>query len=181
MRIAEDGEVLFRGPTMFKGYWQDPDATARAIDADGWYHSGDIGHLDRDGRLVLSGRTKDRIVLPNGLKVYPEDLENALRNAGIRDAVVVETEPGRIEAVLLAKGVAEPGAESADAAELGPQIDAAVKAANANLGPQQRIAAWRLWPDEDFPRTHTLKVKRDPVRQWASGARAGRTESAAAS
>jgi long-chain acyl-CoA synthetase len=180
MRVAEDGEVLFRGPTMFKGYWQDPDATARAIDADGWYHSGDIGHLDRDGRLVLSGRTKDRIVLPNGLKVYPEDLENALRNAGIRDAVVVETEPGRIEAVLLAKGVAEPGAETADAAELTPRIEAAVKAANATLGPQQRITGWRLWPDEDFPRTHTLKVRRDPIREWASGARAERAEAVAA-
>ncbi|HEV8488318.1 MAG TPA: AMP-binding protein [Candidatus Limnocylindrales bacterium] len=180
MRVAEDGEVLFRGPTMFKGYWQDAEATARAIDADGWYHSGDIGHLDRDGRLVLSGRTKDRIVLPNGMKVYPEDLENALRNAGIRDAVVVETEPGRIEAVLLAKGVAEPGAEVADAAELAPRIEAALKAANATLGPQQRIAAWRVWPDEDFPRTHTLKVRRDPVREWASGARTERTEAAAA-
>jgi long-chain acyl-CoA synthetase len=174
MRVAEDGEVLFRGPTLFKGYWQDPEATARAIDADGWYHSGDIGHLDPDGRLVLSGRTKDRIVLPNGLKVYPEDLENALRNAGIRDAVVVETEPGRIEAVLLAKGAAEPGAELADADALRPRIDGAVKAANATLGPQQRIVGWRLWPEEDFPRTHTLKVQRDPIRAWAEAGRAVR-------
>jgi long-chain acyl-CoA synthetase len=174
MRVAEDGEVLFRGPTLFKGYWQDPEATARAIDPDGWYHSGDIGHLDPDGRLVLSGRTKDRIVLPNGLKVYPEDLENALRNAGIRDAVVVETEPGRIEAVLLAKGAVEPGAEVTDEATLRPRIDAAVKAANAVLGPQQRIVGWRLWPDEDFPRTHTLKVRRDPIRAWAEAGRASR-------
>lgn len=180
MRVAEDGEVLFRGPTMFKGYWQDPESTARAIDPDGWYHSGDIGHLDPEGRLVLSGRTKDRIVLPNGMKVYPEDLENALRNAGIRDAVVIETEPGRIEAVLLAKGAAEPEAETADAAELATRIDAAVKVANAVLGPQQRIVGWRLWPDEDFPRTHTLKVKRDPIREWASGARTERPEAVAA-
>ena len=78
--IADDGEVLFRGPTLFKGYWQDPEATARTIDPDGWYHTGDIGHLDPGGRLILSGRTKDRIVLPNGFKVYPEDIENALRD-----------------------------------------------------------------------------------------------------
>jgi long-chain acyl-CoA synthetase len=175
LAIGEDGEVLFRGPTLFKGYWQDPEATARAIDPDGWYHSGDIGHLDPAGRLILSGRTKDRIVLPNGLKVYPEDLENALRIAGIRDATVLETAPGRIEAVVLLRGV---GADDAAAAK--PIVDAAVRAANAQLGPQQRIAGWRLWPDEDFPRTHTLKIKRDPIRAWASGPRAESTGGAEA-
>jgi long-chain acyl-CoA synthetase len=169
LRIADDGEVLFRGPTLFKGYWQDPAATARAIDEDGWYHSGDIGHLDAGGRLILSGRTKDRIVLPNGFKVYPEDLENALRIAGIRDAVVIETDPGRIEAVALLSGA---GVATAEAAK--PVLDAAVRAANASLGPQQRIAAWRLWPEDDFPRTHTLKIRRDPVREWeTSGGSAG--------
>ncbi|HEY7969359.1 MAG TPA: AMP-binding protein [Candidatus Limnocylindrales bacterium] len=161
LAIADDGEVLFRGPTLFKGYWQDPDATARAMDPDGWYHTGDIGHLDPGGRLVLSGRTKDRIVLPNGFKVYPEDIENALRVAGIRDAVVLETAPGRIEAIVLLRGA---GVETAEAVK--PVMDAAVREANARLGPQQRIAAWRLWPEDDFPRTHTLKVRRDPVRAW---------------
>jgi long-chain acyl-CoA synthetase len=161
MKIAEDGEVLFRGPTLFKGYWRDPDATARAIDPDGWYHSGDIGHLDPEGRLVLSGRTKDRIVLPNGFKVYPEDLENALRNAGIRDAVALETAAGRIEAIVVRpRGV--------DEADFRATMDTALKVANANLGPNQRIHGWRVWPKEDFPRTHTLKVKRDPVREWAT-------------
>jgi long-chain acyl-CoA synthetase len=161
LRIADDGEVLFRGPTLFKGYWRDPEATARMIDPDGWYHTGDIGRLDPDGRLILSGRTKDRIVLPNGFNVYPEDIENALRIAGIRDAIVVETAPGRIEAVVLLDGV---GVQSE--AEARPILDAAVRAANAALGPQQRIAAWRLWPEADFPRTHTLKIRRDPVRAW---------------
>jgi len=164
LRIADDGEILFAGPTLFKGYWQDPEATARAIDPDGWYHTGDIGHLDPAGRLILSGRTKDRIVLPNGFKVYPEDIENALRIAGIRDGIVVETQPGRIEAVILLSG-----AGVRDAAAAKPVVDAAVKAANATLGPQQRIAAWRLWPEDDFPRTHTLKIRRDPIRAWARG------------
>ena len=164
LRIADDGEVLFRGPTLFKGYWRDPDATAHAMDPDGWYRTGDIGRLDPGGRLVLSGRTKDRIVLPNGLNVYPEDIENALRIAGIRDAIVVETKPGRIEAIVLLDGV---GARDANGAK--PIVDAAVRAANAALGPQQRIAAWQLWPEDDFPRTHTLKIRRDPVRAWAEG------------
>jgi len=164
LRVADDGEVLFRGPTLFKGYWRDPEATARTTDDDGWYHTGDIGHLDPAGRLILSGRTKDRIVLPNGFKVYPEDLENALRIAGVRDGIVVETAPGRIEAVVLLRGVA-----AGDAAAAKPLIDAAVRAANASLGPQQRIVGWRLWPEDDFPRTHTLKIRRDPIRAWAAG------------
>jgi long-chain acyl-CoA synthetase len=165
LRIADDGEVLFRGPTLFKGYWRDPETTAHAIDPDGWYHTGDIGHLDPGGRLVLSGRTKDRIVLPNGLNVYPEDIENALRIAGIRDAIVVETKPGRIEAVVLLDGV---GAK--DEASAKPIVEGAIRAANAALGPQQRIVGWRLWPEDDFPRTHTLKIRRDPVRAWAEAA-----------
>jgi long-chain acyl-CoA synthetase len=164
LRIADDGEVLFAGPTLFKGYWRDPEATARAIDAEGWYHTGDIGHLDPERRLILSGRTKDRIVLPNGFNVYPEDIENALRIAGIRDGIVVETAPGRIEAVVLLSGV---GARDAAAAK--PVVDAAVRSANAQLGPQQRIAGWRIWPEDDFPRTHTLKIRRDPVAAWARG------------
>ena len=162
MRLAPDGEIQFRGRTVFSGYWQHPEATAEAFTEDGWYRTGDIGHLDDGGRLILSGRTKDIIVLPNGFNVYPEDIENALRIAGVRDSVVVETLPGRIEAVVLA-GPGEP-----DPADLRARIDAAVKAANGTLGPNQRIAGWRLWPEEDFPRTHTLKIKRGPVRAWVA-------------
>jgi long-chain acyl-CoA synthetase len=161
IRIAEDGEVQFRGPTLFKGYWDEPGLTAAAFTEDGWYKSGDIGHFDDAGRLVLSGRKKDIIVLPNGFNVYPEDIENALRIAGIRESVVVETSPGRIEAVIL------PADPKQDPAAAQARIGAAVKVANATLGPNQRVAAWRVWHGEDFPRTHTLKVKRDTVRNWA--------------
>ena len=171
MCLAPDGEIQFRGRTVFDGYWQNPEATAAAFTEDGWYRTGDIGHLDDAGRLILSGRTKDIIVLPNGFNVYPEDIENALRVAGIRDSVVVETLPGRIEAVVLSGGgplAAASGRPHEDPAVLRARLDASVKAANATLGPNQRIAGWRLWPDEDFPRTHTLKIKRAPVRAWAT-------------
>lgn len=164
MRLAEDGEVQFKGRPVFRGYWRNPEATAAAFTEDGWYHTGDLGHLDDEGRLILSGRMKDIIVLPNGFNVYPEDLENALRIAGIRDSVVLETRPGRIEAIVLAGTTL--GA-TPDPAEIRARLDAAVKAANATLGPNQRIAGWRLWPEDDFPRTHTLKVKRPLVRAWA--------------
>ena len=165
MRLADGGEVQFRGATLFKGYWQSPDKTAEAFTPDGWYRTGDIGHLDQAGRLILSGRIKDIIVLPNGFNVYPEDIENALRIAGIRDSVVLETKPGRIEAIVLAPIGTEPAAPS-EATRAA--FDAAVRTANATLGPNQRIAGWRLWPESDFPRTHTLKVKRDRVRAWAA-------------
>jgi long-chain acyl-CoA synthetase len=155
------GEIQFRGRTVFSGYWQAPELTAAAFTDDGWYRTGDIGHLDSEGRLILSGRIKDIIVLPNGFNVYPEDIENALRIAGLRDTVVVETRPGRIEAVVLEDPDATPEAFRA-------RTDSAVRAANASLGPNQRIAGWRAWPAEDFPRTHTLKIKRDPVRHWAA-------------
>ncbi len=164
MRLAPDGEVQFKGKPVFKGYWRNPEATAAAFTEDGWYRTGDIGHLDDAGRLILSGRIKDIIVLPNGFNVYPEDLENALRIAGIRDSVVLETKPGRIEAIVLAGATL--GA-TPDPAAIRARLDAAVKAANGTLGPNQKIAAWRLWPQEDFPRTHTLKVKRTEVRAWA--------------
>ena len=161
MRLGEGGEIQFHGRTVFKGYWNAPELTAQAFTADGWYRTGDIGRFDGAGRLILSGRIKDIIVLPNGFNVFPEDLENALRVAGLRESVVVETAPGRVEAVVLGDADLPPEDQRA-------RMDAALKAANAALGPNQRIAAWRLWPEEDFPRTHTLKVKRDPVRRWAA-------------
>ena len=108
LRIAEDGEVLFRGPSVTRGYWDDPAATAAAFTPDGFYRSGDLGRLDGKGRLVLHGRKRDIIVLPNGFNVFPEDVENALRVAGIRDSIVLETDPGRIEAIILAPA-ASPG------------------------------------------------------------------------
>jgi long-chain acyl-CoA synthetase len=162
MRIdPSTSEIQFRGRSVFAGYWEAPDLTAQAFTEDGWYRTGDLGRLDDRGRLVLSGRIKDIIVLPNGFNVYPEDIENALRVAGLRDTVVVETRPGRIEAVVLEDAEAEPG-------PFRERIDGAIKAANAVLGPNQRVAGWRTWPQEDFPRTHTLKIKRDPVRHWAA-------------
>ena len=184
MRIVEDGEIQFRGPTITQGYWNNPEATAAAFTEDGWYKSGDLGQLDDKGRLHLHGRKKDMFVLPNGFNVFPEDIENALRVAGIRDSVAVETKPGRIEVVVLAPGThADPrdaratsAIEGAAPEDLRRQIEAAVKAANASLGPNQRIQGWRLWPEADFPRTHTFKVKRDRVRTWATvdGLRGGR-------
>jgi long-chain acyl-CoA synthetase len=178
VKLADDGEILVAGPTLFTGYWRDAATTSASFTHDGWYRTGDIGRHDEGGHLILMGRKKDIIVLPNGLNVYPEDIENALRTVGIRDAVVVETVPGRIEAVVLAPGApvlpqpgvssnATPAPEIDNPARVRAQVDAAIRAANGTLAVHQRVVAWRLWPDADFPRTHTFKVQRDRVRAWA--------------
>ncbi|MBA2253605.1 MAG: AMP-binding protein, partial [Chloroflexi bacterium] len=178
LKLAPDGEILVGGPQVFGGYWRDPDATAASLDADGWYHTGDIGRFDDRDNLVLGGRKKNIIVLPNGLNVFPEDIENELRVAGLRGSVVLETAPGRIEAIVLspdAPPLPTPGAPAAEPLTpdgqraLEARIDDIVKHANAVLGMHQRIVAWRMWPEPDFPRTHTLKIKRAEVRAWVDG------------
>jgi long-chain acyl-CoA synthetase len=173
---AESGEVQVRGANVFVGYWRDAEATAATLDSEGWYHTGDTGRWNARGELVLSGRIKNMIVLPNGLNVFPEDIENVLREAGLRDTVVLETAPGRIEAVvlppdepLMPRGGAAPEPRHRtpeEAAALRASIDAAVKAANGRLGISQRVEGWRLWPEPDFPRTHTLKIQRRLVSAW---------------
>ncbi|MEX1336598.1 MAG: AMP-binding protein, partial [Candidatus Limnocylindrales bacterium] len=159
VRIAPDGELLARGPNVMLGYWEAPAETAEVLDAEGWFHTGDAARIDEHGELVILGRTRDRIALPSGLNVYPEDVEGALVATGaVRAAVVVETAPGRLAAALV------PTTGRATDEELA----AAVKAANATLAPHQRVGTWRRWPEDDLPRTHTTKVRRGPVQAWLS-------------
>jgi long-chain acyl-CoA synthetase len=173
----EDSEILISGPTVSPGYWRDDEATAAAFGADGWYRTGDIGRFDEQGRLVLVGRKKNIIVLPNGLNVYPEDIENVLAEHGLDQAVVLETAPGRIEAVVMPPGTTPlvgPGrggqAERSRAEDTAVRAEIAtiVKATNAELATHHRLDGWRLWPQPDFPRTHLLKIKRSEVREWAA-------------
>jgi long-chain acyl-CoA synthetase len=176
VELAADGEVLVSGPMVAAGYWRDPEATQRSWDDQGRYHTGDIGRIDEKGELILIGRKKNVIVLSNGLKVYPEDIEASLHAAGLGETVVLETAPGRIEAIVLdpeREIASTPVATSAadQRVALAARIDAAVRHANSSLIADERVDAWRLWPDADFPRTHTMKIQRDPVREWATGGR----------
>ena len=172
----ETSEIMVKGPTVSAGYWRDEAATAAATDDEGWTLTGDVGHFNDDGNLVLSGRLRNIIVLPNGFNVYPEDVEAALTDHGLTQTVVLESSPGRIEAIVLPPGSqAVVRADAAPATErsededkaMRSEIDRIVKAANADLAVHQRIDAWRLWPEADFPRTHTLKIRRNEVRAWA--------------
>lgn len=89
VQIADDGEVLLRGHHIFKGYWNNPTATAEAITTDGWFHSGDVGRLDDDGYLYITGRKKELLVTSAGKNVAPNVLEDRLRSAPIISQCVV--------------------------------------------------------------------------------------------
>ncbi|HBX66558.1 MAG: long-chain fatty acid--CoA ligase [Balneola sp.] len=93
IKIAEDGEILARGPNIMVGYYQMPEKTEEAIDEDGWFYTGDIGHLDEDGWLFVTDRKKSLFKLSTGKYVAPQPIENALVNSGfIEQAVVVGSE-----------------------------------------------------------------------------------------
>ena len=88
--IADDGEVLLRGPTVFLGYLHNPEATAETVDADGWLHTGDVGEVDDDGYLTITGRMKDIIITAGGKNLSPEQIENALKTSPyIKEAVAI--------------------------------------------------------------------------------------------
>jgi long-chain acyl-CoA synthetase len=159
VKIAEDGEILVRGDNVTKGYYGAPEATAEAF-ADGWLHTGDIGGTDEQGRIYIKGRKKEMIVTPEGLNVFPEDVERALMAiAGVKDAAAVgRTWSGeeRVHAVV----VAEPGID----------LDGVVQQANATLGDHQRIRTASIWPGAELPRTDgTRKLKRREVKRWVDG------------
>jgi long-chain acyl-CoA synthetase len=156
VRIAPDGEILVRGENVTRGYFGQGAETAAAFD-DGWLHTGDIGGLDEEGRVYIRGRKKEMIVTPEGLNVFPEDVERALLALpGVRDAAVVGRREGgeeRVHAVLLLA----PGASTGEI----------LGAANAQLAEHQRIRSLSVWPATELPRTEgTRKLKRGEIKAW---------------
>src|SRR6266566_7668871 len=150
VHIAADEEIVVHGPNVARGYWKNPEATA-AVFKDGWYYTGDLGYLDAKGNLYLKGRKKNLIVLANGLNVYPEDIENVLQTHPlVKDAAVfglMEQDQGpEVHAVLL---MDDPN-----------HAKSVIQQTNKQLAPHQQVRGFTVWPEEDFPRTHTLKVKR---------------------
>jgi long-chain acyl-CoA synthetase len=160
VKLADDGEILVRGENVASGYWKDAGVTS-VLDADGWFHTGDLGERDASGNLYFKGRQKNVIVTPEGLNVFPQDLEAELRKeAGVRDCVVVGlARDGNAEpcAVLLMREGADEDAAAVDA----------VRAANGRLAAFQQMRRWMLWPDQDFPRTPTQKPMLGRIRQAA--------------
>jgi long-chain acyl-CoA synthetase len=157
VRVDDNGEILVRGENVATAYMQRGEKRSVA-DVDGWFRTGDIAEKDAEGRLFFKGRSKNVIVTPAGMNIYPEDLEAALRaQPDIRDCAVVGIErDGNAEpcAAVLMRGTASDPA-------------AAIERANAELAEYQKIRRWIVWPDSDFPRTSTQKPILTAIRARA--------------
>lgn len=161
IKIAPDGEILVRGENVTTGYFGAADQTAAAFEG-GWFHTGDVGETTPNGQLFIRGRKKEMIVTPEGLNVFPEDIESVLNQVpGVRESAVVGVggtggAVGRDERVC-AVMVLEPGLDT----------ETVVRTANARLADHQKIRRAVTWPGAALPRTEgTRKLKRAVVRDW---------------
>jgi len=154
VKLADDGEILVRGGGVASAYW-DKSGAHDVADEQGWYCTGDIGALDDAGNLYFKGRKKEVIVTPGGMKVYPDDLEAALRRQPeVKDCVVVP---------LARDGNAEPCAVVILRGDV--DLRNVITRANESLADYQRMRQWLRWPEEDFPRTNTQKPRRNLIAE----------------
>ena len=150
------GEIQIRGPHVFAGYYNDPEATAAAFTDDGWFRSGDLGHLDDTGAVVVVGRSKEVIVLAGGKNIGPELVEQALTTSPfIEDAAVLERK-GDLVALVKPDINALQAAGTARVEEL---MRIAVTESCVDLAPYQRVTGFRIWR-QPLPKTRLGKLQR---------------------
>jgi long-chain acyl-CoA synthetase len=182
VRIAEDGEILVKGPCVMQGYYKNSETTREVLDQDGWFHSGDIGHLDEDNYLYITDRKKDLIKTAAGKFVAPQPIENVLKTSSYILNAMVIGDKRKFIAALIVPNPATVGARLADEglkfsspAELARHprahalIENEVKRLTAQLAQYETIKRFALVP-EDFSfdsgtLTFTLKLKRRVVEQ----------------
>jgi long-chain acyl-CoA synthetase len=176
VRIADDGEILLRGANIFREYYRNEEATREALEG-GWLHTGDVGHIDEDGFLYITGRKKDIIITAGGKNITPANLENDVKQSRwVSQCVVigdrrpylvalVTLDPEEVPAFAQEHGLEPdevPGSEAMRA-----EVQRAVDATNAKVGPVEQIKKFEILP-EDLSQptgelTPTLKVKRNVV------------------
>jgi long-chain acyl-CoA synthetase len=182
LKIAEDGEILAKGPNIAEGYFKRPDATAEAWDIDGWFHTGDIGEIDGDGFLKITDRKKDLIKTSGGKYVAPQNVENLLKTQPHISQAVLIGDNRKYCVVLITLDAEEirrfakaQGIETNDPAELATHpkiaelVEQEVQAVNRHLASYESIKYYRIVP-HDFSQetgelTPSLKVKRKFVSQ----------------
>jgi long-chain acyl-CoA synthetase len=181
IKIAEDGEILARGPNIMLGYYKKPEATAAAIDPDGWFHTGDVGYMDADGYLYITDRKKDIIVLANGKNVAPQPIENLLKQSELVQEAVVYGDGMSAPVALIVPNMdalrafaKQEGIEADDDALLNhdavqKRLRQELERVNRELADFQRVKSFRLiskpFSIETGELTPTLKVKRRVVAE----------------
>lgn len=152
------GEICVRGENVMMGYYKNPDATAAAIDAEGWLHTGDMGSITPDGTIFIKGRYKTMILSASGQNIYPEEIEAKINNKPyVGESLVVERGP-RLVALIY------PDYEAMDAAgltldKMQPVMDLVIKEVNASLAPYEQLTSAQIVPVE-FEKTPKRSIKR---------------------
>ncbi|MBT9329800.1 AMP-dependent synthetase/ligase [Paracidobacterium acidisoli] len=181
-RVAEDGELLLRGPSIFRGYWQQAAATAESFDAEGWFRTGDIGHIDADGFLYITDRKKELIKTSGGKFIAPAPIENRLKSSYLVAQAALVGDKHKFASVLIAPNfpalegwAKERGIAAATRRDLvaDPQVvaeyEALIDRINASLANFETIKRFRLVPDEwtidSGELTPSLKLKRRVVNE----------------
>ena len=163
------GEVWVKGPNVMSGYLKNPQATEEVL-VDGWFRTGDLGRLDADGYLYLTGRSKDLIITGAGKNVYPDEVETRYRDLPYISELCVFGMPSTdglgdvVHAVAVLDRQANP---EFDPSSMEREVRLAVEAVSETLPPHQRIAALHFW-DRGLPKTSTLKAKRNVIRETVS-------------
>jgi long-chain acyl-CoA synthetase len=171
IRVAEggQGEVIVRGPNLFQGYWQSEDATSEAR-LDGWLRTGDLGRIDANGDIWLTGRSKYIIVLDSGEKVYPDEVEDKLRESDLLQDICIVSRPssdGRERTLVTV--VVYPALEASralgiagDVVALQQGVGAEVERLCRELAAYKRVTRVEL-SDSPLPKTPLLKVARGQI------------------
>ena len=179
MRVADDGELLVKGPCTMLGYFNDPAGTAEVL-RDGWLHTGDIAYVDTDGFVYITGRKKEMIVSSTGKKIYPSRVENLFKMEPLISQVLLLGDDLPYLTALLTINTAaaealdgmeewrgRPPAEVIEAPAVKEEVHKAVARVNRQLAPFEQVRRYRLLPRdfsiEDGELTATLKVRRTQV------------------
>jgi len=179
VRVADDGELLFRGGQVFAGYWHNEAATIEALEPEGWFHTGDVGEVDDEGFVRITGRKKEILVTAGGKNVAPAVLEDRLRSHVLVDQCIVVGDGQPFIAALItidreslpawaeARGKTGSFADLLEDADLRAEIEAAVEDANKAVSKAESIRKFTIlpdeWTEEGGQLTPSLKIRRNVV------------------